>query len=83
MLSVCISFLLLFSYPLIGLVLWDRRILIIIIIIILVKHGGGKFKNWDYLRIIKREPKFENGLDTVLVFFFWVKKLLIILYNFT
>jgi hypothetical protein len=32
MLSVCISFLLLFSYPLIGLVLWDRRILIIIII---------------------------------------------------
>jgi hypothetical protein len=39
---------------------------------VLVKHGGGKFKNWDYLRIIKREPKFENGLDTVLVFFFWV-----------
>jgi hypothetical protein len=26
MFSVCISFLLLFSYPLIGLVLWDRRI---------------------------------------------------------
>jgi hypothetical protein len=41
----------------------------------LVKHSGGKFKNWGYLRIIKREPKLENGLDTVLVFFFWVKKI--------
>jgi hypothetical protein len=37
MFSVCISFLLLFSYPLIGLVLWDRRILIIIIIIIIFR----------------------------------------------
>jgi hypothetical protein len=36
MFSVCISFLLLFSYPLIGLVLWYRRILIIIIIIITI-----------------------------------------------
>jgi hypothetical protein len=38
MFSVCISILLLFSYPLIGLVLWDRRTLIIIIIISPGKH---------------------------------------------
>jgi hypothetical protein len=51
MLSVCISFLLLFSYPLIGLVLWDRRILIIIIIIIIIQ--GGKKKAIFYLVIRK------------------------------